>query len=74
MRQLYTYIPGPKRHVEFVGGDACFEVVERTETGLGGFFADPPTMAGRALDGGRLWSLAAARREVACALAKQSGR
>lgn len=32
-------------------------VVERTETTLGGFFVDPPHLAGAAPDGGRLWTL-----------------
>jgi len=74
VRQLYTYIAGPKRHAEsFIDADGV-EIVERTEAGLGGFFVDPPTMPGRAPDGGRLWSLAAAHREVTYALAKQSGR
>ena len=67
-----AYIAGPKRHAEFFFGDLGVEIVERTETGLGGFFADPPVMSGRAPDGGRLWSREAVRREVAYALALQS--
>ena len=64
-----TYIAGPKRHAEFFFGDDGAEIVERTETGLGGFFVDPPAMAGRAPGGCRIWSLEAVRREVAYALA-----
>jgi hypothetical protein len=74
MRPLCTFIAGPKRHVEFRLDGEGFDIVERTETGLGGFFVDPPTMPGRAPDGGRLWSLEAVRREVAYTLAKLSGR
>lgn len=69
MRDLYTFIAGPKCHAEFFGND---DIVERTETGLGGFFADPPAMVGRSPDGGRLWSREAVRREVVHALALQS--
>lgn len=47
-------------------------VIKRTETALGGFFADPPTMTGRAPDGGRLWSYVAAEQMVVHALARQT--
>jgi hypothetical protein len=64
VRGLCTFITGPKRHVELHFDDEVFVIVERTETGLGGFFVDPSTMPGRAPDGGRLWSLEAVRREM----------
>jgi len=67
---LQSVIFGPKRHVEFVVEDGAIRIVERTESTLGGFFADPPTMTGRAPDGGRIWSKAAAIREVEFVLAR----
>jgi hypothetical protein len=71
-RPLNSVVFGPKRHVEFtLGADGRVEIVDRTETALGGFYADPPTMTGRAGDGGRIWSLEAVRAEVAFALALQ---
>jgi hypothetical protein len=71
-RPLSSVVFGPKRHVEFmIGADGRVEIVDRTETALGGFYADPPTMTGRAGDGGRIWSLEAVRAEVAFALARQ---
>jgi hypothetical protein len=67
---LQSVIFGPKRHVEFVVEDGVVRIVERTESTLGGFFADPPTMTGRATDGGRIWSKAAVTREVEFVLAR----
>jgi hypothetical protein len=58
---LRSLVFGPKRHFETVGD----EIVERTETTLGGYFADPVTMTGRAADGGRRWTRAAAQAEIA---------
>jgi hypothetical protein len=45
-------------------------VIKRTETALGGFFADPATMTGRATDGGRLWSYVAVEQMATHALAR----
>jgi hypothetical protein len=69
---LHSVAFGPKRHVEFtIDEEGRVEIVDRTESALGGFYADPATMAGRAADGGRIWSLEAVRAEVAFALALQ---
>lgn len=46
-------------------------VIKRTETALGGFFADPATMTGRAPDGGRLWSCVAVEQMAMHALARE---
>ena len=46
-------------------------VTKRTETALGGFFADPATMTGRSPDGGRLWSYFAAEQMAMQALARE---
>ncbi|MDA8040133.1 MAG: hypothetical protein M0Z69_13475, partial [Actinomycetota bacterium] len=71
---LHSVVYGPKRHVEFVlGDDDSPEIIERTDAGLGGFFADPPTMPGRADDGLRIWSLEAIRRQVAFGLDPEQG-
>jgi hypothetical protein len=70
-RQLHSVVFGPKRHVEFTLGTDGPEIVDRTESALGGFYADPVAMTGRAEDGGRIWSLEAVRGEVAFALAHQ---
>lgn len=67
---LQSVIFGPKRHVEFVVEDGSVRIVDRTESTLGGFFADPPTITGRASDGGRIWSKAAVTREVDFVLAR----
>ena len=67
---LHSVVFGPKRHVEFtIDGDGRVEIVDRTESSLGGFYSDPAAMTGRAEDGGRIWSLEAVRAEVAFALA-----
>ncbi|MGH9291924.1 MAG: hypothetical protein ACRD0B_00200 [Acidimicrobiales bacterium] len=64
-RPLWSVVYGPKRHVEFtVAADGEPEIIERTDSGLGGVLADPPSMRGRAADGLRAWSLAAIRRQV----------
>jgi hypothetical protein len=65
-RPLRSLVFGPKRHYETVGAD----LVERTETTLGGYFGDPATMTGRADDGGRRWTRAAALAEIAYARAR----
>jgi hypothetical protein len=70
---LQAVVFGPKRHVEFVTRAGRFEVVHRTDANLGGFYADPPTMRGRASDGNRAWSLAVAERAVTSGGAKQPG-
>jgi hypothetical protein len=67
---LQAVVFGPKRHVEFVVHEGRVEVVDRTDANLGGFYADPPSMPGRAPDGNRLWSLAVAEQAVATALAR----
>lgn len=70
---LRTVIFGPKRHVEFVPTEnGSFDFIERTESNLGGYYADPPRMAGRDPDGGRVWSKAAVIREVGFLLAQHS--
>jgi hypothetical protein len=69
---LQSVIFGPKRHVEFVVEDEAVRIVARTESTLGGFFGDPPSMIGRASDGGRIWSKAAGTREVEYVLARAS--
>jgi hypothetical protein len=69
---LQSIVFGPKRHVEYTVDEAgTVHVEERTEAALGGFFADPPTLPGRAPDGGRWWTLAAIEREVTYALARR---
>ena len=71
-RPLRSVVFGPKRHVEFtIGADGRVEIIDRTETALGGFYSDPAAMTGRAGDGGRIWSLEAVRAEVAFAFARQ---
>lgn len=83
-KPLRSVVFGTKRHVEFTLGpldnvevvvtdeESAAEVIDRTDANLGGYYADPPTMSGRAdEDDGRRWSLAAAQREVAFALALQ---
>ncbi len=63
--QVVTF--GPKRHAALSGD----ELVEMTEAGIGGVFADPPAVRGRTSQGYRRWSGAAVRREVDYALARQ---
>jgi hypothetical protein len=85
-RPLLSVVFGPKNHHEFTLGSGAPEIVptledsaaeymtsivDRTEASLGGFYADPPAMRGRASDGGRLFSYAAAQREISYALARQ---
>lgn len=72
MSDLYACIAGPKRHLEFLIDGETFEITDRTETGVGGFFVDASAMCGRALDGGRRCTLAAAEREVRLTLAHRS--
>lgn len=71
MKQASAFIAGQKRHAEFILGVEGLDIFDRTETTLGGFYADPPTMTGRAPDGGRIWSLAAVEREISFALARR---
>jgi hypothetical protein len=59
-KPLRALVFGPKRHVEMIGD----EIVELTEAGLGGVYADPPAMRGRTAKDYRRWSVAAVRREV----------
>jgi hypothetical protein len=59
-KPLRALVFGPKRHVEMIGD----EIVEITESGLGGVYVDPPAMRGRNEKGYRCWSAAAVRREV----------
>ena len=61
---------GPKRHAEYRGTDDVPELVEWTEAGLGGMWADPATMQGRCAEGGRAWSKVAVERAVRHAAAK----
>ena len=61
---------GPKRHVEYRGSDDAPELIDWTETGLGGHWSDPAGMLGRCAEGGRSWSKAAVEREVRFAAAK----
>lgn len=71
MTDLLTLIAGPKRHAEFFAeGPTVTDISGHTESVLGGFYCDPPTMCGRAHDGGRLWTLAATQREVEYRLAR----
>ena len=60
---LTALVFGPKRHVEMVGD----QIIEATEAGLGGSYADPAAMRGKAPGGRRRWSLAAVEREIAYA-------
>lgn len=55
---------GPKRRIEFTKNGPRVTVTKRTETALGGFFADPPSMTGRAPITGRLWTFRAAEQVV----------
>jgi rubrerythrin len=59
---------GPKRHAECIGED----LVDLTESGLGGTHVDPPTMPGRGGDGMRHWSRTAVRREWAYTYARSN--
>lgn len=69
---LHTLVAGPKRHVEFTLDDAgSFKIVHRTDTQLGGTYADPPTVPGRAPDGHREFSLGALKSEIALARARE---
>ncbi len=61
---------GAKRHAEWRGNDDAPQLVDWTEAGLGGMWADPPAMQGRGVDGGQAWSKAAVVREVRYAAAK----
>jgi hypothetical protein len=63
---LKSLIFGPTRHVETIGG----EIVELTESGMGGTYADPHSLRGREVNGFRSWSLAAIQREVTYTAAK----
>jgi len=67
---MRSVVFGPKRHVEYRGTDEAPELVDWTETGLGGMWADPSAMPGRCAEGGRAWSKAAVVREVRYAAAK----
>lgn len=67
---LRSVVFGPKRHVEWVAGPDGPALVDWTEAGLGGAFADPAAMVGRCAEGGRGWSKAVALREAAHAEAK----
>jgi hypothetical protein len=64
---LQAFVYGVNRHAEMVGD----EIVEVTETGLGGTYVDPPALHGRAPNGYRHWSSAAVEREVAYTIARQ---
>jgi hypothetical protein len=70
---LQALVFGPKRHVEFIEHDGRIQIVDCTETELGGTCVDPPHMRGRGPDGRRRWSAAAIEREIAFALARQRG-
>lgn len=48
-------------------------IVDRTDANLGGTYADPAAMRGRAPDGHRRWSLTEVEREVRYAWNRQSG-
>lgn len=61
---------GPKRHVEYAGADDAPVLVDWTESGLGGQYADPAAMTGRCEQGGQAWSRAAVEREVVYAAAR----
>ncbi len=72
-RPLRSVTFGPKRHAEYVVGasspelfraDQDADLLDWTETGLGGMWADPPAMTGRCAEGGRAWSRAGVEREV----------
>lgn len=67
---LRCLIFGSKRHVEYRGTDDAPELVDWTESGLGGGWADPAAMQGRCGEGGQAWSKAAVVREVRFAAAK----
>jgi hypothetical protein len=58
---LRALVFGPKRHAEMLGD----RIIDLTEAGLGGTYADPPAMRGRDAEGHRIWSTAAVRREIA---------
>jgi len=64
-RPLRSVAFGAKRHVEYLDGPDGSELVDWTESGLGGMWADPPAMHGRCEEGGRAWSKAAVARELA---------
>jgi hypothetical protein len=73
-RPLHSVVYGPKRHAEFtLGGEGEPEIVERTDANLGGFYADPPALAGRDSDGLRRWSREALGRQVAFDLDRERG-
>jgi hypothetical protein len=61
--RLHALVFGPKRQCTFLD-DGSGMVVDHTETALGGFFADPPRLRGRSVDGRREWTRVAAQREV----------
>lgn len=68
---MQAVVFAPKRHAEFtVDQEGSIRVVQRTDSQLGGTYADPPGLEGRAADGHRAWSLVAAEREVRYALAR----
>jgi hypothetical protein len=64
---LQSVVYGVNRHAETVGD----EIVDLTETDLGGTFVDPPALHGRAPNGYRNWSFAAVEREIAYMIARQ---
>ena len=61
---LRCLVFGQQRHVEYVLKPDGPELIDWTESGLGGRWSDPAGMPGRCLDGGRAWSRAAVLREV----------
>jgi hypothetical protein len=67
-RPLRAFVFGPKRHAEMLGD----EIIDLTEAGLGGTYADPPAMRGRDAKGYRDWSSAAVRREIDYTLARRA--
>jgi hypothetical protein len=67
----WAVVFGPKRHAEFEVTDNGPQLVDHAEVALGGYFADPSALPGRAPDGHRVWSRGVAEREVALALARQ---
>ncbi len=72
---LHAVSFGPKRHAEMILHPAGkVEVIDRTDAGLGGLYADPAGMPGRAGDDKRAWSLAAVEREVHFLLDPGAGR
>lgn len=67
---LRCVVFGPKRHVEYRGTDDAPELIDWTETGLGGHWADPASLQGRCAEGGRAWSKLVVERAIRHAAAK----